>query len=73
MMDDDENFKDEELDSIDAVIGEGPSVHVGEILLRELKDGSIWMEQADGEGMQVKGLSLTRLEAQLQGFYDENF
>lgn len=48
-------------------------VQVGEILLRQLTDGTIWMEQEDCQGFQVKELALVRLEATLQEFYDGNF
>lgn len=48
----------------------GKELEIGRITLRKLKDGSIWMENAAGEGMQV---AVEKLELPLWRFFDENF
>lgn len=53
-------------------VDKGPEVMVGDMVLRELNDGAVWMENADGEGMAVKGITLVRLEAKLIEFFEEN-
>lgn len=48
----------------------GPEIKIGEFTLRQLEDGTIWIEKADGEGMQT---SQTSHELCLISFYEENF
>ena len=33
---------------------DGPTVHVGGFLIRELRDGSLWIQNEIGEGMQCQ-------------------
>lgn len=40
--------------SIVAFTSTGPTVRIGGCLLRQLADGSLWLENEIGEGMQVK-------------------
>jgi hypothetical protein len=40
--------------SIVAFTSTGPTVRIGGFLLRELADGSLWLENEIGEGMQVR-------------------
>lgn len=49
---------------------EGPDIEIGEITLRKLTDGSIWMEKEDGEGAQFKARDI---ELVLLNYYEENF
>lgn len=51
-------------------VSKGPEIEIGEITIRKLKDGSIWMEKEDGEGMSV---SQGQLGEYLLKFYEENF
>lgn len=56
--------------SIVAFTSNGPTVRIRGILLRELVDGSIWLENEVGEGMQVTS---DKLEPLLRKFFNEHF
>lgn len=56
--------------SIVTFVSTGPAVRIGGFLLRELADGSLWLENEIGEGMQVQA---SRLEVALLKFMTENF
>ena len=51
-------------------VSTGPSIQVGPYLIRQLLDGSIWMENEIGEGMQVKA---SFLHANLDRFWNKHF
>lgn len=51
-------------------VSTGPTIRVGDFLLRELADGSLWIENEIGEGMQVEP---ARLELFLRKFMRDNF
>lgn len=46
--------------SIVEFVNTGPAFRVGGFVLRRLADGSLWLENAEGEGMQFKPQMLER-------------
>jgi hypothetical protein len=46
---------------------------LGDYSLFRMTDGTTWLEHKDGEGMQVTGEALTKLELLLQSFWKDNF
>ena len=49
--------------------GVGITIQIGHVLLRPLVDGSYWIENGEGEGMQVSADAIERL---LTDFLEEN-
>lgn len=54
----------------DFVSGTGFSIRVGQYEIRELRDGTFYIEHSSGEGMQVRQ---DKLEALITQFYADNF
>lgn len=54
----------------DFIKGNGFSIRVGQYEIRELNDGSFWIEHNSGEGMQIKK---DTLEALITQWYTDNF
>lgn len=51
-------------------VSTGPTIKVGGFLLRELSDGTIWIESEFGEGMTVRPEHLAPV---LEKFFSDNF
>lgn len=56
--------------SVGSFVKTGPELKIGELTIRKLSDGTIWLEKDDGEGMQM---SLDFFEKQLLKIFEENF
>ena len=56
--------------SIVSFVSSGPTIRIGGMLLRQLDDGSLWLENEIGEGMQVKP---KLLESCLERFMAKHF
>lgn len=41
------------LSGVAMFLGLGPTIHAGKMTIRQLADSSIWIENEDGEGMQI--------------------
>lgn len=51
-------------------ISTGPKIQIGEFTVRQLGDGSIWIENESGEGMQAQ---VCDMEPLIKEFFRENF
>ncbi len=58
------------MERIHQFLENGDSIEVGDFTLRELKDGSFFIEHESGEGMQV---SADVFEELISDFYKEHF